>query len=500
MVGLVVTVLVALGSSPAHAATRYATPNGSRLSLSCAATDPCALDRAVNGAATGDEVVVAPGTYDVASPLRPGGTIDLHGDRDHAWPRVIGSAKLSASLLTVRSGTISHLSLEAIARDEPALKLQAGTADGVRLLSAAGPAGEISGSKSGTMLRNSVVQGATAGLTLEDHDAVTLRNDTVVATGSTATGIDCEVDGSATLVNVLVRGGGADIRAKDDDCTAAFSNFRPGKSSGLAAGAGNQSAEPVFADADYRPAAGSPTIDAGALDAFATSPDPDGRPRTLGAAPDIGAYEFAPGATAGGGNADPSVGAMPEDLRGVPLPKQGVSVVVAPASGTIRVRRPGAAGFEDLDDAGRVPVGSIIDASRGRVRLVSAIGTGGSVQAGRFWGSRFKTSQARTGDGMTTLTLRGGNFAACGQRQLAAAGKKRKKPKRGLWARDHHGRFRTHGNDSVATARGTGWYTQDTCAGTLTRVTAGAVSVRDLTSHRRVLVEAGDSYLARAHR
>ena len=48
--------------------------------------------------------------------------------------------------------------------------------------------------------------------------------------------------------------------------------------------------------------------------------------------------------------------------------------------------------------------------------------------------------------------------------------------------------------------RGTRWLTVDRCDGTLTRVTHGAVSVRDFLRHRTVLVRAGHSYLARAHR
>jgi ferric-dicitrate binding protein FerR (iron transport regulator) len=71
---------------------------------------------------------------------------------------------------------------------------------------------------------------------------------------------------------------------------------------------------------------------------------------------------------------------------------------------------------------------------------------------------------------------------------------------RSLWARDNHGRFRTHGANSVATARGTAWLTQDRCDGTRTRVTRGAVAVRDLARHRTVVVRAGHAYLARHHR
>jgi hypothetical protein len=502
----IVTLLVLAAPSAAHAATRYASPNGSTTSPQCAQSDPCRIDRAVNGAAPDDEVVVASGTYSVTVALKPTGRIDLHGDPDHGWPRIIASSSLKSSLLTFTAGTLSHVSLESAATDKAALVLTGGVADGVRLWASVADGGDVVASAAGTVLRNSVVRtdgpkGDTAGLDLTDRGidgSIELRNVTVMATAGSATGISCDMkSATAALVNTLVRGPGRDIDAHGA-CTAAFSNFRPAFSSGLAPGTGNQSAEPVFADGDYRPAAGSPTIDAGALDAFAGSPDPDGRPRALGAAPDIGAYEYAPAAT---GEAGAPSAQLPDDLQGVPLPEQGVNVIVAPARGTVRVRRPGASSFTVLDKAGRIPVGSVIDARRGRVRLASAIDDG-RVQVGLFWGSAFKTSQRRTGSGMTTLTLRG-SLPRCrairAQSALAFSAKKRKRH-RSLWARDNGGRFRTHGNDSVATARGTAWLTRDTCRGTLTRVSDGSVSVRDLRRHRRVLVTAGHAYLARSRR
>ena len=500
----ILTLLLMLAApSAAHAARRYAAPNGSTTSPQCAQSDPCQIDRAVNGAAAGDEVVVTSGTYTVKTALKPTGRIDLHGDRDHSWPRIVGSSSLKSTLLTFTAGTLEHVSLESSVGDKEALKLLGGVADGVRLWASAGDGGELVASAAGTVLRNSIVgtsdpRGGAAALELSSHgrDAhVELRNVTVMATAGSATGIACDIgDSSASLVNTLARGRGKDIDA-NGDCTVAFSNFRPAFSSGVATGVGNQSAEPLFADADYRPAAGSPTIDAGALDALASSPDPDGRPRALGAAPDIGAYEYAPAATTGA----PS-GELPDDLKGVPVPEQGVNVIVAPARGTVRFRPPGAAAFTVLDEASRIPVGSVIDARRGRVRLASAIDDD-RVQVGLFWGSKFKTTQRRTGSGMTTLTLRG-NLAGCRARtSLAVAARKHKrKRKRSLWGRDNGGRFRTHGNDSVATARGTAWLTRDTCRGTLTRVREGSVSVRDFRRHRTVLVTAGHSYLARAHR
>jgi ferric-dicitrate binding protein FerR (iron transport regulator) len=45
--------------------------------------------------------------------------------------------------------------------------------------------------------------------------------------------------------------------------------------------------------------------------------------------------------------------------------------------------------------------------------------------------------------------------------------------------------------------RGTTWLTQDSCAGTLVKVTSGAVTVRDFAKRKNVLVRAGKSYLSR---
>ena len=66
-----------------------------------------------------------------------------------------------------------------------------------------------------------------------------------------------------------------------------------------------------------------------------------------------------------------------------------------------------------------------------------------------------------------------------------------------LWAQDRGGRYRTHGANSVATVRGTSWTTIELCDATITRVSAGAVSVFDRRLGRRVLVTAGHEYRAR---
>ncbi len=105
---------------------------------------------------------------------------------------------------------------------------------------------------------------------------------------------------------------------------------------------------------------------------------------------------------------------------------------------------------------------------------------------------------------MTLLSLSGGSFARCPRASALAHASSVRSTKlaaphqviRRLWSSDNHGRFQTHGHDSVATVRGTEWLTVDRCDGTLTRVLRGIVSVRPHGSRRAVTVTAGHSYLA----
>ena len=160
-----------------------------------------------------------------------------------------------------------------------------------------------------------------------------------------------------------------------------------------------------------------------------------------------------------------------------------------------------------LSENARIPVGSLVDARRGRVVLRSALVGRGRSQTGTFWGAIFQVRQHRAGRGMTDLVLRGASFAGCPKRGAVAgasalareAGGKRRAVRR-LWGKDRHARFRTHGRDSVATVRGTQWVTTDRCDGTLTKVREGKVLVRDLQRKRTILLTAGRAYLARHRR
>jgi streptogramin lyase len=183
-----------------------------------------------------------------------------------------------------------------------------------------------------------------------------------------------------------------------------------------------------------------------------------------------------------------------------PEPKpEFAKTIVADGEG-VRFKSPGGA-WQDLPDGAELPVGVALDARRGSVNLQSA-GCRGGVQAGTFGGGVFSVRQPRSGCGRVDVYLRGGSFKRCARAPRRASARRasasRTRRVRRLWGRDSGGKFRSHGRHSHATVRGTRWLTEDRCDGTLTRVTNGAVVVRDYKRHRNVLVRAGHSYLAKA--
>jgi streptogramin lyase len=184
------------------------------------------------------------------------------------------------------------------------------------------------------------------------------------------------------------------------------------------------------------------------------------------------------------------------------VPDFGETVVAEP-KGDVLVKAPGG-GWDVLAPGAEMPLAATFDARHGAVSLTSA-GCRGGTQTGHFGGGVFTLRQPRTACGRVDVYLRGGRFRSCprvGTRRAgsgAAASAARGRKVRKLWGRDSGGSYRTHGRHSQATVRGTRWLTVDRCDGTLTRVTSGAVAVRDLRRHRTVVVHAGHSYLARAH-
>ena len=182
----------------------------------------------------------------------------------------------------------------------------------------------------------------------------------------------------------------------------------------------------------------------------------------------------------------------------LPAPVLGRTVNVRAVKGTVRFAPKGGK-FIALTAARQVPVGSQLDTRKGTVRLSSARDTKGTIQTGDFSAGVFQALQSRKKSerGTTELRLKGSSFKSCSAKGARAAANRRSVRRLRSNAK---GRFRTRGQYSSATVRGTTWTTTDRCDGTLTKVTSGKVAVRDFKRRKTITLRAGKSYLAKARR
>jgi hypothetical protein len=212
-----------------------------------------------------------------------------------------------------------------------------------------------------------------------------------------------------------------------------------------------------------------------------------------------------------GGTSRLRVATVPAAAAGVNLPPPvfRTSANLLRASGRVLVRVPGSRRFTEVKAGQQIPFGTVVDARKGRVALVTERSAGGPLLNGTFYQGGFTISQAATGETSATLAL--GNFASCprtsrraGTRAVARAaqtekagskGEARGKARRVLWGKSSGG-HRTRGRSSAASVRGTLWRTSDYCNGTLTLVREGVVSVRNLRTGKVVTVRAGREYFA----
>ncbi len=217
----------------------------------------------------------------------------------------------------------------------------------------------------------------------------------------------------------------------------------------------------------------------------------------------------------------PAAAPQPQPAGPPPPPVPGKSVVVRVVSGTVLIKYPAgkapAGGsstkFAPLTGAVNIPMGSVIDTTKGRIALTSAADTGGKkTQTAEFYDGIFQVKQSvpkkkpkKPAALITDLVMKGQIARSqCaplkGARSASADKKKGPKAVLGkLWG-SGKGKFRTDGTYSSATVRGTIWLVQDQCNGTLTKVKRGTVKVRDFKRKKTVSVKAGHSYLARAQR
>ncbi|MDA0164687.1 Ig-like domain-containing protein [Solirubrobacter ginsenosidimutans] len=171
-----------------------------------------------------------------------------------------------------------------------------------------------------------------------------------------------------------------------------------------------------------------------------------------------------------------------------PTPQAGESVVVRASSGTILVRKPGTTEFVAISRSSAVPLGSEIDARKGKAVLTVEPADGKAFERATFYAGLFVVQQV---SGYLELTL-SETLAPCKRTKAPAANPKSRK----LWG-DGKGKFRIKGRSGTATTGGGKWLVEDSCDGTFTRASQGVVSVRDSARRKTVLLRAGRSYLAK---
>ena len=173
----------------------------------------------------------------------------------------------------------------------------------------------------------------------------------------------------------------------------------------------------------------------------------------------------------------------------IPPPVVGKTVVVDVVSGTIRIKGKNGK-FRTLRADESIPVGSTVDATKGKVRLTSAANRSGATQSAVFYQGAFVVTQTKGAKPITQLALNGKLSCTTKKKGKKASTSAKKKKVRRLWG-DGKGRFRTKGKHGAATVKGTKWLTEDRCTGTLVRVKRGKVSVRDFVKRKTVLVKQG---------
>jgi hypothetical protein len=175
-----------------------------------------------------------------------------------------------------------------------------------------------------------------------------------------------------------------------------------------------------------------------------------------------------------------------------PVPQFHKTVVVKRISGKVRVRLKGSKTFTDLGAIDDVPLGATVDVKQGRIELASVPSRTAAVEKIQLYSGMFRIGQPAA---ITEFTLNE-PLASCKKKARASE----TKPKsRKLWG-DGKGKFRTRGQYSAATIRGTRFLVQDSCSGTLTQVKEGSVLVRDNVKRKNIVLRKGKRYTARPRR
>lgn len=186
----------------------------------------------------------------------------------------------------------------------------------------------------------------------------------------------------------------------------------------------------------------------------------------------------------------------PDNGCPLPPPEEGETGNAFEVSGTVRIKLPGSNEFVTLDGGESLPIGTLFDTRRGEVRLDTETRTN-TVRTAFLSRGTFRLLQQRRDGFITNYRLT--PIGAANRRQgfpdkntlFAKAGGKG-------WGKGGGKGHQTTGNHGSGSVRGTKWLTSEIRAGTRFEVFEGQVRVRDFGLDRTIVLEAGESYLARA--
>jgi hypothetical protein len=250
--------------------------------------------------------------------------------------------------------------------------------------------------------------------------------------------------------------------------------------------------------------AGSPAIDAGTTSGC---PDIDQRGvlRPQGRSCDIGAFEVIVAGTPPP-PAHGHVSVPPGVVVGPVLPPAVFNSTfnLVPVRGKVTYRVPRSGKGFRLVTAVQAPLGTTVDATNGKARIVSARNATGVQQNADFYDGPFLVKQTlnprQAGaprSAITDIVLRGGDFSDCDRadrNQIQAVMARRR---RRVWGKGK-GSYRTRGNYGSASVRGTWWFTKDLCDGTEFYVREGTLKIHDNVRRRFITLRAGQRYLVEA--
>ncbi|MFT4049020.1 MAG: choice-of-anchor Q domain-containing protein [Solirubrobacterales bacterium] len=314
-----VLLVLAFCAASASAATRYVSPLGSS-AADCSALTPCDIVTGINSAPVQSEVIIGPGAYGseaspITNPLFGGTDINVHGQVGAARPVIYSSAYWGIWPQNGSSPgpTLSDIELRKVGGAFGIVASDGAVVERVKSVATAGSACSPGGTFRDALCISTGPDAAMAtaiGAGGSTGPDINVRNVTAIATGG-GSAYDLAFTNYGVTVNVF----NSIFQSSETDITlyaantptvnlnVSNSNYREyvGSPSGGATihfnPTANQSADPLFvnaADGDFRQAAGSPTIDAGADSADNGATDLDGASRIQGVKTDIGAFEFAP--------------------------------------------------------------------------------------------------------------------------------------------------------------------------------------------------------------